>query len=66
MKKPLTKMTNKELRQYISKNRNDEVAFSQGLEVLMSRKKDGLKYPPPSTMNYHEIEAILKAKITQE
>jgi hypothetical protein len=38
MKKALTEMTNIELRQYLSENRNDVTAFSQALEMLLSRE----------------------------
>ena len=59
-------MNNTELRQYLSQNRNDEDKFSQALEILISRKKDQFKYPPPSEMDKQEIEAIFKAKLKQE
>jgi hypothetical protein len=63
MKQSLLEMTNQELRQYLSENRNNEEAFSQALELLISRKEEGFKYPPPSAMNLEEIEAILRAKL---
>lgn len=66
MKKQLTEMTNQELRQYLSKNRHNEEAFSQALEILMSRKTDPFKYPPPSEMNYQDIETIFQNKINNE
>ncbi|ACK71879.1 conserved hypothetical protein [Gloeothece citriformis PCC 7424] len=66
MNKELSNMNNKELRQYLSEHRHDEEAFSQALEILLSRKKDLLKYPPPSQMDYQEIEAIFKASLNQE
>lgn len=65
MKKSLSEMTNSELRQYLSQHRNDEEAFSQGLEVLISRKKDGFKYPSPYSMPYEEVEAIFKSRLNQ-
>jgi hypothetical protein len=65
MNKPLSEMTNSELRVYLSQHRNDEEAFSQALEVLISRKKDGFKYPPPYSMPYEEVEAIFKSKLNQ-
>ncbi|MGK7940918.1 MAG: hypothetical protein AB4062_12375 [Crocosphaera sp.] len=43
MNKPLQEMTNAELRRYLSQNRNDENAFSQALELLMSRKQNTIK-----------------------
>lgn len=65
MKKSLSDMNNSELRQYLSKHRNDEEAFSQALEVLLGRKKDGFKYPSPYSMRYEEVEAIFKSKLNQ-
>ncbi len=65
MKKSLSEMTNSELRQYLSKHRNDEEVFSQALEVLLSRKKDGFKYPNPYSMPYEEVEAIFKSKLNE-
>ena len=56
-------MTDSELRQYLSEHRNDEEAFSQALEVLLNRKKDGFKYPPAYSMPYKEVEAIFKSKL---
>jgi hypothetical protein len=50
MKKSPSEMTNTELRQYLSEHRNEEAIFSEALEVLLSRKKDGFKYPAPQTM----------------
>ncbi|NES69535.1 MAG: hypothetical protein F6K24_32090 [Okeania sp. SIO2D1] len=66
MKKLLLQMNNTELRQYLSENRNDEEKFSQALELLMSRKTENFKYPPPSEMDREEIEAIFQAKLNQK
>ena len=63
MKKSLLEMSDTEIRQYLSENRHNEEAFSQALEVLMNRKRDNFKYPPPSEMDAAEIEAIFKAKL---
>lgn len=38
MKLDLNDMTNAELKQYISENRNDDEAFSAALGVLLSRR----------------------------
>ena len=65
MKKTLSQMSNSELRQYLSDNRNDEKTFSQALELLMSRKKNNFKYPPPSEMDAGEIEAIFQGKLEE-
>ncbi|WP_293088042.1 DUF6887 family protein [Okeania sp. SIO3B5] len=59
-------MNNRELRQYLSENRNDEEKFSQALELLMSRKTKSFKYPPPSEIEKEEIEAIFQAKLNQK
>ncbi|GBF82358.1 DUF6887 family protein [Aphanothece sacrum] len=66
MKKQLSDMNNTELRQYLSEHRHDEEAFSQALEILLDRKKNLFKYPPPSQMNYQEIENIFKAGLNKE
>ncbi|NCR08446.1 MAG: hypothetical protein GPI95_08840 [Microcystis aeruginosa LG13-11] len=65
MKKSPSEMTNAELRQYLSEHRNEEAIFSEALEVLLSRKKDGFKYPAPQMMSYKEIETIFKEKLNQ-
>lgn len=44
-------------------NRQDETAFSEALEVLMSRKKDVVKYPGISETNYQELQDIFKSKL---
>ena len=41
----------------------DEEAFSQALEILLSGKTDTFKYPQPSEMNYREIEIMFQKKI---
>ncbi|NEP82891.1 MAG: hypothetical protein F6K39_34975 [Okeania sp. SIO3B3] len=66
MNKSLSQMSNRELRQYLSENRNDEKKFSQALELLISRKTESFKYPPPSEMDRKEIEAIFQAKLNQK
>ncbi|NEO57497.1 MAG: hypothetical protein F6K54_33165 [Okeania sp. SIO3B5] len=66
MNKSLSQMNNRELRQYLSENRNDEEKFSQALELLMSRKTKSFKYPPPSEIEKEEIEAIFQAKLNQK
>lgn len=59
-------MNNKELGQYLSENRNDEDKFSQALELLITRKKENFKYPPPSEIDREEIEEIFQAKLNQK
>ncbi|MGI0481810.1 DUF6887 family protein [Geminocystis sp. CENA526] len=63
MKQELLTMSNQELRQYLSAHRQDETAFSEALEVLMSRKKDAVKYPAISENNYQELQDIFKSKL---
>ena len=63
MKQELSKMSNTQLRQYLSEHRQDEKAFSQALEILISRKKSPFEYPPVSQMNYQEVEQMLQAKL---
>jgi len=51
----LSEMTNAELKQYISKNRNDEKAFRTALEVLMSRRDPNAPFSLiPSNRYFHE------------
>lgn len=63
MTKKLEMMTDKELRQYLSDNRDHEKTFSEALEILMNRNKNPFPYPPVSPSNYQELESIFKAKI---
>lgn len=63
MNQELLKMSNQQLRQYLSAHRQDEDAFSQALEVLINRKKDAVKYPPISETNYQELQEIFKSKL---
>ncbi|NJM89849.1 MAG: hypothetical protein HC847_24580 [Hydrococcus sp. RU_2_2] len=65
MNKALRQMSDAELRSFLKKNRNDEEAFSQALEVLMERKKYSFKYSPPSEMSYEQAEGILKSKLNK-
>ncbi|NEN93885.1 MAG: hypothetical protein F6K48_35410, partial [Okeania sp. SIO3H1] len=62
----LSQMSNRELPQYLSENRNDEKKFRQALELLMSKKMESFKYPPPSEMEKEEIEAIFQDKLNQK
>jgi predicted CopG family antitoxin len=65
MKKLPSAMTNSELRQYLSEHRNEEAIFSEALEVLLSQKKEGFKYPALQTISYTEVETIFKEKLNQ-
>ena len=68
MTQNLHEMTTSELKQYISKHRNDEKAFRAALEMLLSRRDPNAAYQPyPFDLAdpEGEVEAILKAKIEQ-
>lgn len=43
----LSEMTNTELKQYLSKHRNEREAFQAPLEVLMSRRNPANRQPYP-------------------
>lgn len=61
-------MTNAELKQYISANRNDEEAFRAALEELISRRDPNAAYQPyPFDLAdpEGEVKAILRKKIKQ-
>lgn len=63
----LSQMTNTELKQYLSKHRNDEEAFQAALEVLMQRRDPANRQPYPFDLANpeSEVEAILREKFNQ-
>jgi len=64
----LHKMTNAELKQYISEHRNDEEEFRAALQVLIDRRDPNAPYQPyPFDLGNpeSEVEAILRNKINQ-
>ncbi len=66
MTQNLHEMTNTELKQYISKHRNDEEEFRAALFVLISRRDPNATYQPyPFDLANpeSEVEAILMKKI---
>ena len=66
MKQDLHKMTNAELKQYISTHRNDEEAFRAALEMLMSRRDPNAAYHPyPFDLAdpEGEVKAVLMEKL---
>lgn len=67
MMKNLSQMTNIELKQYISKHRNDEEAFHAAMEVVMSRRHPDRRHPYPFELKNPEteVEAILREKLAQ-
>lgn len=67
MMQNLNQMTNTELKQYISKHRNEEEAFRAALQVLMSRCDSATQYPYPFDLDNpeKEVEALLKEKLNR-
>jgi len=66
MKQNLHQMTNAELKQYISEHRNDEQAFRQALQLLISRRDPNTArqpYPFDLAEPESEVTAILADKI---
>lgn len=66
MKQNLHQMTNAELKQYISEHRNDEQAFRQALQLLISRRNPNTArqpYPFDLAEPESEVTAILTDKI---
>ena len=61
----LKKMSKTELKQYLSAHRNNDEAFSQGLEELMSRRDPNAK-TYPYDMPPKEVEAILREQIEKK
>ncbi|WGV25607.1 DUF6887 family protein [Halotia branconii] len=63
----LSQMTNAELKQYLSKHRNDEEAFRSALKVLMQRRDPANRQPYPFDLANpeSEVEAILREKFNQ-
>jgi hypothetical protein len=68
MSENLHQMTNAELKQYLSQHRNEEEAFREALQVLISRRSSetvGYPYPFDLANPEEEITAILKDKLNQ-
>ncbi|NEQ40496.1 MAG: hypothetical protein F6K40_31400 [Okeania sp. SIO3I5] len=59
----LTKMTIKELKEYISENRNDDDKFSGALAELLKRDSNPVIYSQEMTLE--EQERIFMEKITK-
>ncbi len=58
--KPLKEMTRKELREYLSKYRNDEENFSTGLAELLSRPRPNAIHFPASMLREEQKRRFLK------
>ncbi|WP_013325205.1 DUF6887 family protein [Gloeothece verrucosa] len=60
----LKEMTRSELKKYLSDNRNDNEAFSQGMGELLSRNRNTKRYP--ANISPEEIGKIIQEKIQQK
>ncbi len=58
----LETLSNTELKQYLSANRNDDEKFSAALQELINRNSDAPVYPP---MGWKETKQIIDQKINQ-
>ncbi len=63
----LSKMTNLELKRYLSEHRNHEEEFRAALEILMSRRDPATEQPYPFDLENPEtqVEVLLKEKLSQ-
>lgn len=57
-------MTNSELKQYLSKYRNDDEAFSEALSELLNRNPNGQRYS--ADMPPEEIERVIREHIEKK
>lgn len=64
MTTPLTKLTNVQLKQYISEHRNDQDACSAALSVLISRSSPANRRPFSENLQdlERELNAFLQGK----
>ncbi|MBC7968795.1 MAG: hypothetical protein H7Z11_01455 [Verrucomicrobia bacterium] len=68
MPQDLNQLTNAELKRYLSEHRNNDEAFHEALQVLMSRRDpNAITYPYPYDMAdpEREVEAIFRERISQ-
>ncbi|MEM9215386.1 MAG: hypothetical protein AAGD25_13695 [Cyanobacteria bacterium P01_F01_bin.150] len=67
MNQNLVALTNAELKRYISEHRNDSQAFSEAMDVLMSRRNNANRHPYPFDRHNPEaeVEAILRQKLNE-
>jgi hypothetical protein len=63
MSNHLKKLTNSQLKQYISEHRKQDELFSQALNELMSRDPSPIIYP--TNLSKSEIERIFSEKFHQ-
>ncbi|PSB02578.1 DUF6887 family protein [Merismopedia glauca] len=59
----LKEMSNAELKQYLATHRNDDDAFSEALQELMSRSRDRVRYP--ANLPLEEMEKLIAEKLNQ-
>ena len=60
----LDEMTNSELKQYLSKHRNNDEAFSEALGELLNRNPNTQPYP--ADMPPEEIEQVIREHIEKK
>lgn len=68
MTQDLNQLTNAELKRYISEHRNNDEAFHEALQILMSRRDpNAITYPYPYDMAdpEREVEAIFRERMSQ-
>jgi hypothetical protein len=67
MMQNLDRMTNVELKHYLSEYRNDDEAFRAGLQILMSRRDPSTLQPYPFDLSdpEGEVKALLKEKLNR-
>ncbi len=57
----LEKMSIAELKEYLKLHRNDDEAFSQALEELISRNQGAVRYPADLPLS--DMERIIREKL---
>jgi len=57
----LKKMSVAELKEYLKVHRNDDEAFSQALEELISRNQGAIRYP--ANLPLSDMERIIREKL---
>lgn len=67
MMENLSKMTNLELKRYLSEHRNNDEKFRTALEILMNRQDPATEQPYLFNLANPEtqVEALLKEKLSQ-
>lgn len=60
----LKEMTDSELKQYLSEQRNNDEAFSEALSELLNRNSNAQRYP--ADMPLEEIERVIREHIEKK